>query len=110
MQSLLRSLVLTLALLLPFYANAETTGPSITFKDEGFSPQTLEIAADTQVPLVVDNQSSKAIEFESDDMKIEKIIKPGKQRTVLVGPLKAGSYTFFDEFNEKVGKGTVTVK
>ena len=83
---------------------------TITFKDGSFEPKAFEIPVDTRVKLEVVNAEEKVIEFESDDMKAEKIIRSGKTRSVKVGPLPAGKYTYFDEFNLAAGEGVVTVK
>lgn len=90
-------------------AHADDAAYSITFKNGSFEPKTLELPADKKVKLEISNEESKAIEFESHDMKAEKIIKPGKSRSVFVGPLKAGEYSFFNEFNEGES-GKVVVK
>ena len=47
-------------------------------------------------------------EFESYDMKFEKIIVPGNTITVFAGPLHPGTYTFFDDYHPDQAKGTVT--
>jgi plastocyanin len=112
MQSLLKCFVISLLTITPLAsAQAADAAPyTITFKGGSFEPKELTIPANTKVKLEIDNQESKTIEFESHDMKAEKIIKSGKKRPVFVGPLKAGEYSFFDEFNEAAGKGKVIVK
>lgn len=83
---------------------------TLTLKDHKFTPQKLTIPADTKVKLIVKNEDATPAEFESDDFKREKIIKGNSQATIFVGPLKAGSYAFFDEFNEDSATGTLIVK
>jgi hypothetical protein len=38
-------------------------------------------------------------EFESSSLHREKIVNPGSQIAVFVGPLDPGSYEFFDDFH-----------
>ena len=46
-------------------------------------------------------------EFESREMKVEKVI-PGKSKGVVrIGPLAPGRYPFFGEFNEATAKGVL---
>lgn len=91
-------------------AAEEIPNYTITFKDGSFEPKTLHLPADTRVKLQVVNMEEKVIEFESNDMKAEKIIRSGKTGSVFVGPLPAGEYKFFDEFNMAAGEGVVTVQ
>lgn len=88
----------------------DTPTYTITFKDGSFEPKALDIPADTRVKLEIVNAEDKPIEFESNDMKAEKIIRSGKTRSIKVGPLAAGTYTYFNEFNTAAGEGVVTVK
>lgn len=80
---------------------------SIVIKDHKFEPAEVRIPANTKVRLIVDNQDSTAEEFESKELKREKVIPPRSKGTVLVGPLKPGRYNFVGEFNEKTAKGVI---
>ena len=88
----------------------EKVSYSIIIKDHRFVPDTLEIPADKAFKLVVQNQDKTPEEFESHDFKREKIIGGGSQATINVGPLKAGEYKFFGEFNEATAQGKLIVK
>jgi hypothetical protein len=35
------------------------------------------------------------------------VIGGGKKASIFIGPLKAGNYPFFGEFNPKTAKGTI---
>jgi plastocyanin len=91
-------------------AFAEVPSYTIVIKDHKFEPATVEIPADTKVKLLVDNQDPTPEEFESHDFHREKIIKGNSKATINVGPLKAGEYKFFGEFNEKTAQGKLVVK
>jgi len=70
----------------------------------------VEIPVDTKVKLIVKNEDKTPEEFESHDFKREKIIPGGTTAKILVGPLKAGEYKFFGEFNPKTAQGKLVVK
>ncbi len=75
-----------------------------------FAPDRIEIPAGQKVKLLVENKDAAPEEFESEALKIEKVI-PGKSKaTIFVGPLKAGEYKFVGEYNEKTAKGVVVAK
>ena len=83
---------------------------NLAIENHKFSPDRLEIPAGTKVKLIVDNKDATPEEFESQALKIEKVI-PGKSKaTIFVGPLKAGEYKFVGEFNEKTAKGVIVAK
>ena len=50
------------------------------------------------------------MEFESRELKQEKVIPPGKKATLTINALKAGEYKFVDEFHEKNGQGKIVAK
>ena len=82
----------------------------IHIKDHKFSPATLEVPADTRVKLIVHNDDATPEEFESHDLFLEKIIPGGGKGTMYVGPLEAGTYHFFGEFNEATAQGDLVAK
>lgn len=88
-------------------ALAETKEFTIVIKDHIFTPATVEIPAGEKVKLIIDNQDSTPEEFESHDLHREKIIPGNSKGTVFVGPLEAGEYKFFGEFNEDIAQGKI---
>lgn len=72
---------------------------TIVLKDHAFTPNEVPIPAGTKVELLLQNQQSVTAEFESHSLHREKIVQPGGQISVFVGPLKAGRYEFFDDFH-----------
>lgn len=79
-------------------------------KDGKFEPDTIEIGVDEKVEILVKNEGSDAEEFESVELHREKVIPPGKSARIKIGPLKAGTYTFFGEFHPETAKGKIIVK
>ena len=103
--------VLTTALTLlstPLYANDKTY--TVTIKDHRFDPAKITIPADTRVKLVVKNLDATAEEFESYELNREKIIAGGKEAIVYIGPVPAGRYPFFGEFNPDTAQGVIIAK
>ena len=82
----------------------------LVIKDHKFQPAEITIPAGTKVKLLIHNQDASAEEFESHSMHREKIIPGGAKRSIFIGPLDAGTYEFFGEFNPKTAQGRVIVK
>src|SRR6186997_3499064 len=79
----------------------------LTIKDHRFTPTEINIPANKRVQITVVNDDATPEEFESKEMKVEKVI-PGKSKGVVrVGPLKPGRYPFFGEFHDATAKGTL---
>jgi plastocyanin domain-containing protein len=91
-------------------AQAPEAGITITIKDHKFSPDRIEIAAGKKVKVLVENKDATPEEFESEDLKVEKVIPGNSKATIYIGPLKAGEYKFVGEFNQKTAKGVVVAK
>lgn len=91
-------------------AAAEDHSRTIVIKNHRFMPAEIEIPADTKIKLIIDNQDPTPEEFESHDLNREKIIAGNSKGIVFVGPLQAGTYTFFGEFNPAAAQGTLVVK
>ena|ERR1700722_6967665 len=102
-------LLLALCLILASIGAARAEDYVITLKDHAFTPPDLIIPADKKVKVVVKNTGDAEAEFESSDFDREKIVSPGSEITVLIGPLSAGTYTYFDDFHRQ-STGTITAK
>lgn len=83
---------------------------TITLKDHVFSPKELNVAANKKFKLTVVNDDATPAEFESSDLSREKVVQGKSKAIILLGPLKAGTYKFVDEFHEKTASGTIIAK
>ena len=83
---------------------------NLVIKDHRFEPSEIEIPAKTKIKLVIKNMDSSSEEFESKDLRREKVIPGGSEASVYIGPLDAGRYGFIGEFNPKTARGTIIVK
>jgi hypothetical protein len=80
---------------------------TVTIKNHRFDPTELRVPAGKRVSIYVINEDPTPEEFESNSMKVEKII-PGKSKgLVRVGPLPPGRYDFFGDFNQDTAKGVL---
>src|SRR5437899_12211578 len=82
----------------------------VQHKDGKFEPATIEVPSGKRFKLEVVNAGTGAIEFESKPLKQEKVIAAGASASLTLGPLKAGSYKFFDDYHEATAQGTVVAK
>lgn len=83
---------------------------TLTIKDHKFQPEELQVPAGKKIKLVVKNLDPTPEEFESHDLKREKVIPANSEATLAIGPLKPGVYKFVGEFNEKTAKGRIVAK
>jgi Cupredoxin-like domain len=108
---LLSALVLASAVLACGPARAEDPPViEIVIKDHKFVPATVEVPANKKVKLVVKNQDPTPEEFESYELNREKVIAGNSQAIIFVGPLDAGTYPFFGEFNPATAQGKLIAK
>ena len=82
----------------------------LTIKDHKFEPTQLTVPAGTKFKVLVRNQDATPSEFESNDFNREKIVLPGGEITVFIGPLDKGRYKFFDDFHQDTGQGVLVVE
>ncbi len=72
----------------------------LLLQDHQFEPATLKVPANTRFKVLVTNRNAMPSEFESSDFNREKIVLPNSTISVFIGPLKPGSYKFFDDFHQ----------
>ena len=82
----------------------------LVIENHKFTPDRVEIPAGQKVRFIIENKDATPEEFDSSDLRIEKVI-PGKATApVYVGPLKAGEYKFMGEYHEATARGVVVAK
>jgi len=86
-------------------AEEEAQEYKLVIKDHRFEPAELKVPAGKKLKLIVENQDATPEEFESHSLKREKVVAAGSTITVLIGPLEAGTYDFFGDFNPKTATG-----
>jgi hypothetical protein len=109
---MVRSALFSFALILATGANVAAQEPTYTLiiKDHRFQPAEIEIPAGQKIALIVKNDDPTPEEFESTELRREKVVPGGQQVTVYIGPLKPGRYEFFGDFNPKTARGHIIAK
>ena len=82
----------------------------VQIKDHKFEPSKIEVPAGENFKLVIENLDKTLEEFESVDLKKEKLVGAGKKITIPVSALKAGEYKFFGDFHQKTAQGKIIAK
>lgn len=100
-------LILGVLCWMPVLAIAEANTYTIVLKDHAFTPNEIKIPANQKVILIVDNQDPTPEEFESSELRREKIIPGNTKATLSLGPLAVGEYPFVGEFHEDKAKGKI---
>jgi plastocyanin len=89
---------------------ADVSQFAIVIKNHHFDPPELKVPAGQKIKLVIDNQDPTPEEFDSHDLRREKIV-PGHGKAIIwVGPLEAGTYRFVGEYHEDTAKGKLIVE
>jgi plastocyanin len=82
----------------------------VQIKNHKFIPEIIEVSADKPFQLQVENLDNTIEEFESDDLKKEKLVGANKKITLKIQALKAGEYKFYGDFHQKTAQGKIIVK
>lgn len=78
---------------------------TLTLKGNRFDKAEIVVPANTRLVLLIKNQDATPEEFESHDLRVEKIVPAGKEIRLTVGPLKPGRYRFFGDYHEDTANG-----
>lgn len=84
-----------------------------TFKlemnDGKLNPERIEVPAGQRIKIEVHNIGKGAAEFESLQLRKEKVLAPGADSFVVIAPLSPGEYKFFDDFHQ-TAQGVIVAK
>jgi hypothetical protein len=101
------------ALALCVSANAALAADLPTFKlemnDGKLNPARIEVPAGQRIKIEVHNIGKGAAEFESVQLRKEKVLAPGADSFVVIAPLDPGEYKFFDDFHQ-TAQGVIVAK
>ena len=106
MRTILTLAAVTVALSLA-PAGARAADYTLTLKNHRFTPSEIKVPANKRVKLTVINNDATPEEFDSDALKVEKVLSGKTKGVVRIGPLKAGRYPFTGEYHESTAKGVV---
>jgi plastocyanin len=103
--------VAIIALHSPFaLAAEEMLVVKLSAKDGKFEPLKLEVPAGKRFKIEISNDGKGPMEFESKDLKQEKVLAAGAKSSVVINALKPGTYVFFDEYHPECPKGQIVAK
>ena len=100
-----------IALSSPFALGAEELLVlKLSATDGKFEPLKLEVPAGKRFKIEISNDGKGPMEFESKDLKQEKVLAAGAKSSVVINALKPGTYVFFDEYHPEAPKGQIVAK
>lgn len=82
----------------------------LELKDGKMIPQRIEVPAGVKIKIEVFNTGTSPAEFESVQLRKEKVLSPGTNSFVVIAPMQPGEYKFFDDFHPAAGEGVIVVK
>jgi plastocyanin len=110
MKKLLTSIISLAFIFNASQAFAESGEFLVQIKDHKFEPSQIEVPAGEKFKLVIENTDKTLEEFESADLKKEKLVGAGKKVSIVISPLKSGEYKFFGDFHQKTAQGKIIAK
>ena len=82
----------------------------VTLKDHKFEPAEIHVPAGKPVTILLTNADSSADEFDSSDLRVEKVVSGGAKGVVRISPLVPGRYAFMGEFHPNTAQGVVVAE
>jgi Cupredoxin-like domain len=79
-------------------------------RDGAFEPLTIEVPAGKRFKIEISNEGKGPMEFESRDLKQEKVLASGAKSSVVINGLRPGAYVFFDDYHPDAPKGKIVAK
>lgn len=102
-----------LACLIAAVGTAAYADDAVTVKldmaDGKLTPSRIEVPAGKRIRIEVRNTGKGAAEFESVQLRKEKVLAPGAESVVVIAPQAPGEYKFFDDFHQSA-QGVIVVK
>jgi plastocyanin len=80
---------------------------ALTIEQHKFTPEEIKVKAGQAFVLVITNKDATPEEFESKELRVEKVVPGNKTLKVRMGALKPGTYKFFGEYHEATAKGKI---
>jgi len=103
MNSLPKAVLIGFALLAVSAASSARAEDAVTInislKDHHFQPAEVHAPAGKPINIVVKNLDPAPAEFESNMLRVEKVVVAGGTITLRIRPLAPGRYRFFDDFH-----------
>jgi hypothetical protein len=81
----------------------------LEMNDGKLNPARIEVPSGQRIKIEVHNVGKGAAEFESVELRKEKVLAPGASSFVVIAPLSPGEYKFFDDFHQQA-QGVIVAK
>ncbi|ACB94044.1 cupredoxin domain-containing protein [Beijerinckia indica] len=82
----------------------------IEFNDGKVNPLRLEVPANQRFRIELKNSGVTPAEFESTELRKEKVLAPGSVSVLVIHTLDPGEYPFFDDFHPEAPKAVLVAK
>lgn len=92
------ALALGLLAFMPAAQADDTVTVQLSLKDHRFQPAEPHAPAGKPIVIVLKNLDPVPAEFESNMVRVEKVVTGGGTVTIRIRPLQPGRYRFFDDF------------
>jgi plastocyanin len=93
------ALTFALILMKPAAWAEDSVSVQISLKDHRFQPAEIHAPAGKPITITVKNLDPAPAEFESNMLRVEKVVTGGGTITIRIRPLDPGRYRFFDDFH-----------
>lgn len=110
-RALLAAAAAAILLATPFDGRAEDDPVfRIEFKDGVVTPLRLEVPSRRRFKLELHNRGETPAEFESRELRKEKVLAPGASSILVIRTLDPGEYDFFDDFHPEAPPAVLVAK
>ena len=93
---------------LSFVAPALADAPiMLILQNHKFTPNVIKVKANQPAVITMVNKDATAEEFDSADLKVEKVVAGNQSGTIRLRALKPGTYHFMGEYHDKTAQGVV---
>lgn len=82
----------------------------LLLRDHRFEPGELRAPAGVPIEITLKNEDRTVEEFDSKDLKTEKVVAGGRSVVIRLRPQQPGRYRFVGEFHERTAQGVLVVK
>ena len=103
------ALAFGLLLMVPSARAEDAVTVTTSMKGHRFQPAELHAPAGKPIMIVVKNLDPAPAEFDSNMLRVEKVVTGGGMITLRIPPLEPGRYRFFDDFHPET-EGYLVVK
>ena len=92
------ALTLAVVFVAPAACAEDSVTVQLTLKDHRFQPAEPHAPAGKPITIILKNLDPVPAEFESNMLRVEKVVTGGGTISIRIRPLEPGRYRFFDDF------------